>query len=629
MSMDLKINAPKIHNRFDIYKNGEQVAYAENIILNAMWTTLCNTDYPFARILYGTGTGTLSPTRTTLFTYLGYKDATLVERVYADPTSYLRQSIELGLTNNNGAVLTEVGIGNSTSVLQTHAMLRDMNGNPVSITKTSVDILTIYATLYAVIDDSHPTLKMITAPRNGLIWQILSNGTPSSTVKAGNADYLHDFPNGLGSYLAGTTSTIGSWTADVANKRKTLATPRFNVGDANSDIAEFTFADVARMVLPASGIYAGLDIIGATVGTGDGATSKFLLPSRNVNQTGILIKVDGVETTAYTKELVNKSINFAISQPSTTTNYVQGCALSSDGLVLAVAHFYGSRVTTYARSTVNDKWVKRADPAVLPASDGLGCSLSSDGLVLAVAHNTSPFITTYDWTAGAWIKRANPAILPASDGRGCSLTPDGLILAVAHGSSPYITTYDWTAGAWVKRADPAILPAGTGNGCSLSSDGLILAVALNTSPFITTYDWTAGAWVKRADPAILPAGTGNGCSLSSDGLILAVAHYGSPYFSIYDWTSGAWIKRANPANLPNDQCYSCVISSDKSFVVTPTNNANALYSYDLRKRQTEITFDTPPAVGAVITADYTVNGIHKTATRVIDLTFTIQFGEPT
>jgi len=51
-----------------------------------------------------------------------------------------------------------------------------------------------------------------------------------------------------------------------------------------------------------------------------------------------------------------------------------------------------------------------------------------------------------------------------------------------------------------------------------------------------------------------------------------------------------------------------------------------------------ITFDTPPALNVVITADYrytcaitadyTVNGIHKTSTRVIDVTLTIQFGIP-
>jgi hypothetical protein len=42
---------------------------------------------------------------------------------------------------------------------------------------------------------------------------------------------------------------------------------------------------------------------------------------------------------------------------------------------------------------------------------------------------------------------------------------------------------------------------------------------------------------------------------------------------------------------------------------------------------TQITFETPPASGDVITADYIVDGVHKTDQYVIDVSFAIQFGE--
>jgi hypothetical protein len=42
---------------------------------------------------------------------------------------------------------------------------------------------------------------------------------------------------------------------------------------------------------------------------------------------------------------------------------------------------------------------------------------------------------------------------------------------------------------------------------------------------------------------------------------------------------------------------------------------------------TQITFDTPPDLGDVITADYIVDGVHKTDQYVIDVSFAIQFGE--
>ena len=48
---------------------------------------------------------------------------------------------------------------------------------------------------------------------------------------------------------------------------------------------------------------------------------------------------------------------------------------------------------------------------------------------------------------------------------------------------------------------------------------------------------------------------------------------------------------------------------------------------DLKARTTQITFDAAVATGAAITADYTVNGIHKTDQYVLDFQTSIQFGE--
>ena len=132
----------------------------------------------------------------------------------------------------------------------------------------------------------------------------------------------------------------------------------------------------------------------------------------------------------------------------------------------------------------------------------------------------------------------------------------------------------------MKRPDPSSLPTGTGYGVALTPDGLIMAVAHNSSPFVASYDWGVGAWVKRPNPSCLPAIIGNGVALTTDGLIMAVAHNNSPYVTTYK-------------SLPF----------------------------------TQITFDTPPTLGDVITADYTVDGVHKTDQYVIDISFEIQFGE--
>lgn len=164
--MKQTLNA-KIHNRFDLEvvdaQTGKvrQKAFAENIILNQSWEQILqqrryNPKW-FSGIAFGTGTGTLAASRTTLFANLGNKTAT--ERILgydAENSVYnLRRKITLLETEYNGSVLTEVGIWDTvSSKLMTHALLKDMNGNTVAITKVDTDILYIYATTYLKISNT-------------------------------------------------------------------------------------------------------------------------------------------------------------------------------------------------------------------------------------------------------------------------------------------------------------------------------------------------------------------------------------------------------------------------------------------------------------------------------------------
>ena len=90
--MELKTGAT-FHNRFDIEvrdKDTNELKYqghAENIILDRMYTRLCNFDSYFTNIVFGSGTGNLSPSRTTLFNRVGYKSATTEEIIKGFPVS--------------------------------------------------------------------------------------------------------------------------------------------------------------------------------------------------------------------------------------------------------------------------------------------------------------------------------------------------------------------------------------------------------------------------------------------------------------------------------------------------------------------------------------------------------------
>ena len=144
-----------IRNRFDIVcrdiKTGEEQKYqAHNIVLDSMFTRLLNFDSFFNYIRVGTGTGTLSPTRTSLFNDSGGKSASTVEAVRALPTSRRMRQIVLQPEEYVGHELTEVGVAYSSdpNSLVTHAFIEDSEGNQISIVKTDTMVVTIYATIF-------------------------------------------------------------------------------------------------------------------------------------------------------------------------------------------------------------------------------------------------------------------------------------------------------------------------------------------------------------------------------------------------------------------------------------------------------------------------------------------------
>jgi hypothetical protein len=99
--MNAKLNV-NIHNKFDIevldITTGKirQRAEAYNIVLDSMWTQLLgfSSSY-FSWISFGTGSGTLDKSRTTLFNYLGTKTAVTDTIVKDIPVSSWKRRIVL------------------------------------------------------------------------------------------------------------------------------------------------------------------------------------------------------------------------------------------------------------------------------------------------------------------------------------------------------------------------------------------------------------------------------------------------------------------------------------------------------------------------------------------------------
>lgn len=181
--MDYSIGV-KIHNRFTVVltdaKTGEvkQTAKAENIV--------CNTFLPYCimsemirldsyynqsgmrSIVLGTGTGTPSVTDRFLFNQLiaysgipvspGWTRKRLDENtcsytvtVTADENTANGNLTEIGLGESHTYNESSTGWGTSSCGIYTHALFTDSEGNPITITKTNSDRLSITAIIYGTV----------------------------------------------------------------------------------------------------------------------------------------------------------------------------------------------------------------------------------------------------------------------------------------------------------------------------------------------------------------------------------------------------------------------------------------------------------------------------------------------
>ena len=406
----MKVTArANIKNRFDIevkdIVTGEIQNYqAHNIVLDAMWSRLVNFQTFFVNIHFGTGTGTLAPTRTSLFTHLGTKAATDTASARALPTSHRQRQIVLNPEEHVGSVITEVGVafGATSTNLVTHAFLEDSEGNPISITKTDTMVVTIYATIFfelgALTDMYGGKWRWVMPLANNELLSYLLGGTyPTQQFRVTLA---RGFGLGTACVSHGQSAAIlvADWTRDAANKRVTTPVRRLGITIGNGAVRGFGLgsSDVLgafRGQFPIPGVHTSR-AISETLGTGDGVRTAWDLLWNEAVPGSVTVRVDGVPAAPTVNELIS---------------------------------YVGARLN---------------NPAALPAGNGYGAAFSPDGVYLAIAHSTSPFVTIYRRDGNTFTRLSNPAALPAGTGLSAAFSPDGVHLAIVHSTSPFMSVYD-------------------------------------------------------------------------------------------------------------------------------------------------------------------------------------------
>jgi len=284
LKQELNLNF-KLHNKFEIEISDSETgaikskAEAYNIILDNYWTQLFSGYDVAYYIAYGSGTGTPAASDTDLFHAEGQKQRggyTYDDTHFVEGWNSRTTSITLDETEAVGVTICEVGL-KSQRGLTTHAMLQDMNGNPISIQKTNADILTIRSTVFFHWDVNgyaNGKIKYIPSSHWFGIQPSASTLYISKGIAAGSLESLS-----LGASVSGNASQK-KWIISGIH----ASAGALNVGGFRSIL--FTDGAFAFDLL---GDYA---VTSESVGTGDGSETdwptKFELP---VNGT---VYIDGV-----------------------------------------------------------------------------------------------------------------------------------------------------------------------------------------------------------------------------------------------------------------------------------------------------------------------------------------------
>lgn len=320
--MDVKFNAT-IHNRFDLEvidsRTGEvrQRAQAENVICNGLWSRRTSSLGYFSYIHYGTGAGTPAAADTQLFSFLGALGFTTNSYTMNEACdTYARQRMAQMAENVAvGATLTEVGVAydNRGATLVTHAMLRDMNGNPMTITKTATDVINIYATIYLHWNaDGYDNGTIRITGRPQLLMYLLgcSEDERINYVRARAPEFIYlSYGKGHGYETAyGYQVEVRRWTAtptfNAATKRLTIKMDRQGV-DTFNNIRGFTGFHfhsywsanddkteqeaTLQLIVDGGSWFSASQVTNDIIGTGDGVTTHFSTTFPEVSDAAIYI----------------------------------------------------------------------------------------------------------------------------------------------------------------------------------------------------------------------------------------------------------------------------------------------------------------------------------------------------
>jgi len=307
-----------LHNHFDIVvrdaKTQKMVCEkrAYNIILDSFWSEFLQSD-PDAKecldnIYFGSGTTAPVATDTSLTTYGGGKATANKNWDYSEFTSdgtiKITGNIRLEASEYVGTTISEVGFGRtSTFGLCTKSLIKDQNGNAISITKLVDQVVDIFGTFYVKLPmTGEVRFTGIGSPAESLVARLTFRSYSSSLLilyRNLRIDEADGFSLPYKSYQCGTSMSF-----DVPNRKLTiniadLTAASGNIGGLKTLIFQEGPANATVVAeLPGTN-FTQPEIVKEAVGNGDGSNTKFACDFGNIKDNGTAkLYVDDVEVPA-------------------------------------------------------------------------------------------------------------------------------------------------------------------------------------------------------------------------------------------------------------------------------------------------------------------------------------------
>lgn len=318
--LNVKDLSAKVHNRYDLQLvdaqgNIKQEAYAENIVVDLffkqkyytnsswMWSS---TSPKYIHL----GSGTTEPTSsdTELTQYLFEIEIESSTRTILNKEGDVRMisTAKVPAEASYTGDIAEIGLVGGGG-LMSHALLKDAEGNPISIKKEDTDSLVITVTSFYAMRSSDSKFILFNGT-SGIAWRSMSRENTWGRVdflRLANICKIHDTDdNTISTYVPLATSTFAS--ATYSGLTVTFAKTRIGAESAN-DIKFWNalcIDGLGFMYLPNPELFPEYELTEKTIGVGDGETTEFSHPIEMFIKDSEVITVDGA--------ILNRGVDYVV-----------------------------------------------------------------------------------------------------------------------------------------------------------------------------------------------------------------------------------------------------------------------------------------------------------------------------